>query len=93
MICEHKGTCHFIQCVGKVMPVTAISIKVRYCENSSYGCAKDQEHEVITIDKERGNLRPGSVMDGLEIFEKRYSESYKKLCVRYHTEITGTANP
>ena len=82
MICEQINTCHFFQCVSKVMPVTAITIKAKYCDNYIYGCAKHQEHEVIAIDKERGNLFPGYVIDGLIFFEKEYNKSYKKLCVR-----------
>lgn len=69
------------------MPVTAITIKARYCDNHIYGCAKYQEHEIIAIDREQGNLFPGCVMDELEFFEKKYTDSYKKLCVRRNREM------
>jgi hypothetical protein len=86
MICEQIGTCQFIACVSKVMPVTAEMIKSTYCKKEDYVCAKYQDHEVIAIDKERGNLCPDSVIGELDIFEKKYTESYKKLCVRRHRE-------
>jgi hypothetical protein len=87
MICEHITTCNFILCVSKVMSFTSLVVKAKYCENIGYGCAIYQEHEVLAIDEETGSLYPGYVMEELEIFEKQYSESYKKLCVRYR-EIT-----
>jgi len=90
MICEQISTCDYITCVSKVMPTTAVMIKAKYCNDFDNGCAKHQEHEVIAIDKETYNLCPDSVMGELEIFEKKFSESYKKLCVRHHKEITGT---
>lgn len=89
MICEHLSRCPFILCVDQLMPVTAISIKIMYCKNAKFGCAKYLEHELIAIDIERGNLRPGPVSAELEIFEKKYSESYRKLCVRRLRETTA----
>ena len=70
MICERLSTCPFILSVSQLMPITAAAIKVIYCKNANLGCAKYQEHEVIAIDIENGNLRSGSVLDELEIFEK-----------------------
>ena len=90
MLCERINTCNFIQSMNKLMPFTAIMVKLKYCEKVGYGCASHQEHEVLAIDKETRNLYPGYVMEGLEIFEKQYSESYKKLCVRRHREMMGT---
>ena len=87
MICDQINTCHFIRCFSKLMPITAINVKAKYCNNIVYGCAKYQDHEVIAIDKERGNLCPGSVMGKLELFEKKYSDSYIRLCVRQLREI------
>ena len=83
-ICENINTCSFMVNVIKLMPITAITIKVMYCNKFIYGRAKYQEHEIIAIDRERGNLCSGYVMDELELFEKQFSESYKKLCVRRH---------
>jgi hypothetical protein len=83
MLCEHINTCNFILCVSRVMPFTSLAVKAKYCEKSGCGCAIYQEHEVLAIDEETGNLYAGYVMEELEIFEKQYSESYKKLCVRY----------
>src|SRR5262245_10166937 len=83
MVCEHISTCNFILCVSKVGPFTFLLVKVKYCEEAGYGCAIYQEHEILAIDEETGNLYPGYVMGELEIFEKQYSESYKRLCVRH----------
>ena len=88
MICERLSTCLFILNVEQYMPITADYIKGMNCKNSDFGCAKYQDHEVIAIDIERGNLSQGPVSDKLEIFEKKYSESYKKLCVRRLRETT-----
>ena len=87
MVCEHINTCNFILCVSKVMQFTSLAVKAKYCEKSGCGCAIYQDHEVLAIDEETGNLYPGYVMAELEIFEKQYSESYKRLCVRCR-EIT-----
>jgi rhodanese-related sulfurtransferase len=83
MKCECINTCDFIRCMSKVMPFTTVMAKAKYCENTDYGCAIYLEHEVLDIDKETGKLYPGYVAEGLEIFGKHYSESYKRLCVRY----------
>lgn len=86
MICEHLSTCGFIASITRVMPFTAVMIKAIHCKDAGSGCAQYKDHEVLAIDKERGNLRPGALIEGLEIFEKEFSKSYKKLCVRRHME-------
>ena len=87
MKCERINTCNFIRCMSKVMPFTAIMVKAKSCKNTDYGCSIYLEHEVLDIDKETGNLCPGYTMEVLDIFEKQYSESHKRLCVR-HRETT-----
>jgi hypothetical protein len=82
MVCENINTCNFILCASRVIPFTSLMIKAKHCENNGCGCALCQEHEVLAIDEETGHLYPGYVMEELEIFEKQYNESYKKLCVR-----------
>lgn len=82
MVCEHMNTCNFITCMSKAMPFTFLTVKAKYCEKSGCGCAISQEHMVLAIDEETGNLHPGYVMEELEIFEKQYSGAFKKLCVR-----------
>jgi rhodanese-related sulfurtransferase len=64
------------------MPITAVMVKSKYCDNIGYGCAKQQDHMIITIDKDTENLLSGSVIKGLQIFEKHINESYKVLYVR-----------
>lgn len=86
MICEHINSCQFIQLVSEVMPITALVIKASYCKDSCYGCAKHMEHQVIAIDIENAGICPGTTVNELEIFEKKYSESYKELWVRHHRE-------
>lgn len=86
MICEHLNTCGFIASASRVMPFTAVMIKAIHCKDAGYGCAKNKDHEVLVIDKERGNLWSGTMIEGLEIFEKEFSKSYKKLCVRGYIE-------
>ena len=83
MKCENINTCNFIGCMSKAIPFTASMVKAKYCENTDYGCAIYLEHDVLNIDKETGNLCPGYVIEVFEIFEKRYSESYRRLCVRH----------
>jgi hypothetical protein len=65
------------------MPITAIMVQSKYCDNIGYGCAKQHDHMIIAIDKDTGNLLPGSVLKILQIFEKQINESYKVLYVRY----------
>jgi len=77
--------------MSKVMPFTAAMVKSKYCENRDYGCAIFLEHEVLTIDMETAYLSPGYVVEGLEVFEKLYSESYKRLCVRYRETTKSLA--
>ena len=83
MKCESINSCNFIRCMSKVMPFTTVMAKAKYCENTDYGCAIYLEHEVLDIDKETGTLCPGYVTEVLEIFEKQYNESYKRLSVRH----------
>lgn len=87
MLCERINTCNFILCLNEVMPFTAGTVKSKYCKKIDYCCAAYVDHEVLAIDKEAGNLCPGIVMDELEIFEKKFSETYKKLCVRCNRKI------
>ena len=79
--CEQINTCDFVTHVSRIMPFTAKIIKSTHCENIGYGCAKDQEHLILPIDQEPGNLFL-DVKEPLEIFEKQYSEKYKELHVR-----------
>ena len=88
MKCEQICKCSFIQDVSKAMPITAVMIKALYCKKVDYGCAKYRDHEVIALDVEKGNLSPGPIMNGIELFEKQYCESYKKICIRRQRETT-----
>jgi hypothetical protein len=88
MICERISECDFIADVSLIMPVTAIMIKSMYCKNVANGCAKYHECEIIAIDKEKGSLHPGLKINKVELFDKKYSEFYQKLCVRYRKETT-----
>lgn len=69
MICEHLGTCAFMEHMLRTDPLTAHTVQITYCDHDKYGCARYGLFQAVGADDVPDFLWPNDDEEALEVIK------------------------
>ena len=77
MSCEYFDICAFMANMNTMDPLTAVTVKITYCEHDKYACARYTLYEVLAADDVPDYLWPNDEEEALEIVKIKTRDKKK----------------